>query len=306
MTTLQTPPDTRTTPHPAFDPFPRWSGADEPAMLLDWLGVRTRRSFFSLFDQLAPAPRPGVLRPAYPPIDEEFFEWVDVLQAVHAAHQSRQPHFTMIELGAGWGRWLLRAHAALRSLKSQTVAHLVAVEAEPEHFAFLLDHLQDNGVDPTNHRLHQAAVDTTPGVAPFFVGAGDRWYGQALAGPHVGPVEAFPEAAVQDVSAVTLAELLEPHDRVDLIDLDVQGAEADVLASAQTLVDQRVARVHIGTHGESIEADCRSLFQSLGWTRLNDYPCGGKQIPTPHGPVDFGDGVQSWTNPKLAQQGGGA
>ena len=47
-------------------------------------------------------------RSAYPSFNEEYFEWVDVLEAVVA----RAGMFTMLELGAGWGRWLANAAAA--------------------------------------------------------------------------------------------------------------------------------------------------------------------------------------------------
>ncbi|MEM7680349.1 MAG: FkbM family methyltransferase [Planctomycetota bacterium] len=312
MSTLDAPPSVADStaqaapPHPAFAGFERWSGPGDPAMFFDWLGVRTRRDFFSLFQASTASPGPSVLRPAYPPIDEEFFEWVDVLESVRCAAQSGQERFVMIELGAGWGRWLMRAAAAMRALRPAFPVELVAVEAEPEHFGFLLDHLRDNGINPANHDLRQAAVATESGHTPFFVGAGRRWYGQAIAGPDVGPVDAFPEAAIEQVPAVTLTELLEPRARVDLIDLDVQGVEADVLQSAAELLDERVARAHIGTHGAAIERDCRSLFFDLGWSCVRDYPCGGQNIDTPQGPVDFGDGVQSWVNPRLVEQGGAA
>jgi hypothetical protein len=85
---------------------------------------------------------------------------------------------------------------------------------------------------------------------------------------------------------------------VDLIDLDVQGTELIVLSSAVEQLSQKVKRVHIGTHGEEIESGLRTLFQNLGWTKLNDYAC-GSESETPWGVIKFGDGVQTWINPKL-------
>ena len=98
------------------------------------------------------------------------------------------------------------------------------------------------------------------------------------------------------VPCVTLAELLAPYPKVDLIDLDVQGSEFDVLAPAIELLNERVQRIHIGTHAAQIEEALRELFGAAGWKKLNDYPCQSR-VPTPYGDITFGDGVQTWLNP---------
>lgn len=69
--------------------------------------------------------------PTYPPFDEEYFEWIDLLEAVAAA----KDRFTMLELGAGFGRWTARAAAAA---KQRDLSYsLIAVEAEPTHFDWM-------------------------------------------------------------------------------------------------------------------------------------------------------------------------
>ena len=60
----------------------------------------------------------------------------------------------------------------------------------------------------------------------------------------------------------------------DLIDLDIQGAEADVLASAGDELDNKVRRVHVATRQRKVEAELRVLFRTLGWVLVNDYACG--------------------------------
>jgi hypothetical protein len=65
----------------------------------------------------------------YPPFDEEYFEWIDLLEAITSA----KGQFTMLELGGGWGRWTANAATALRHLGG--LPHtLVVVEAESTHF----------------------------------------------------------------------------------------------------------------------------------------------------------------------------
>ena len=56
----------------------------------------------------APPAQVGVATP--PAFDEEYCEWIDVLEAVQAAYG----RFTMIEFGAGYSRWASRTWTAAR------------------------------------------------------------------------------------------------------------------------------------------------------------------------------------------------
>src|SRR5438552_3183474 len=80
----------------------------------------------------------------------------------------------------------------------------------------------------------------------FAVGNAAAWYGQAIADGTWSPSE------VARVRAVTLGELLGPLDHVDLIHVDVQGAELEILTEAAPLL-KKVARIHIGTHNATVE-----------------------------------------------------
>jgi len=93
---------------------------------------------------------------------------------------------------------------------------------------------------------------------------------------------------------------LQDFERVDLIDFDLQGQELKVIQSASDALDKRVARLHIGTHGRAIERGLRKLLREHGWRCLADYPS-STTSETPWGSVSFQDGVQSWSNPKLAR-----
>jgi FkbM family methyltransferase len=263
-----------------------------------------------MLEESLPTSRPAT----YPPFDEEYFEWVDILQAVEEATDA----FVMIELGAGYGRWCARAAAALLK-KPDCRFQFVAVEAEPAHFRWIHDHFRDNGLEPGDHDLIWAAVGAQPGFVPFWVGAPDGWYGQAIAVgqdppplPDVNtrrrlrarsvlgrpPADSGSDRSVTWIPCVTLADVLSAYTRVDLIDLDVQGAEYDVLASAIDLVNKRVRRLHIGTHSPQIEQQLRQLLHAHRWEKLNDYP-GQTTSETPYGTIQFGDGVQTWINPAV-------
>jgi FkbM family methyltransferase len=263
------------------------TGADQPEVfsrfvagcraLPNWIGVTTRREFF--VDDLR------FVTVTLPPPDAERFEWIDVLEAVTRAAGG----FTMLELGAGYGRWVVNAAAALRAY-SGLPHSLTAVEAEPTHFRWLELHCRDNDVDAN---LVHAAVAPRRGSVEFGVGQPASWYGQAIADGTWSPEQ------VVTIDAVTLSDLLERLERVDLIHCDIQGAEADVFEEAATSVAAKVQRVHVGTHGPEVEERLRRLFSSLGWENVNDYLC-GMSAETPWGRIDFEDGVQTWVNPRFA------
>jgi hypothetical protein len=84
-----------------------------------------------------------------------------------------------------------------------------------------------------------------------------------------------------------------------MADLDVQGAELTVIASHIGRANDQIKRLHIGTHSDAIEEGLRELLAAHGWERLADWP-GGNENRTPFGTSVFGDGVQSWVNPRLA------
>ena len=249
-------------------------------------------------------------------MDEEYFEWIDLLSAVIEARE----RFTFLELGAGYGRWSIRAAAAARQFGIPTI-RLCCVEAEPTHFEWLRQTLIDNDLDPDAHLLRCAAVCSQRGLALFEVStsggalrfAPGAFYGQRVLEPPDAPTKSrarnmirtagarvlrIEVAPVTTVAAVTLGELAESMSRIDLIDLDLQGSELDVMASAPDVLTEKVRRLHIGTHSKDIERGLREHLGGLGWHCTADYGC-STTAQTPYGPVTFGDGVQSWLNPRL-------
>ena len=238
-----------------------------------------------------------MVRPMLPLVNEEYFEWIDLLEAVDDARES----FTMVELGAGWGRWLVDAWSALRMInKTNLPIKLIGVEADLQHFAWLRQHFRSNGLDPDRHRLIEAAVMADDGTIHFQSGAAD-WYGQQAFktddGPNWFPAD-HPDVSLRPVPAVSLSTVLDGIPFVDLVDMDIQGSEADVVLASTDLLQARVRRIHIGTHGAAIEDLLRQAFRSIGWICRWDFSLHGRR-ETPYGAVLFDDGVQSWINPRL-------
>jgi FkbM family methyltransferase len=259
----------------------------------------------------------------YPLFEKEYLEWIDVLESVEKAEHE----FTMIELGAGYGKWLVRAALALRQRKPAISPFLIGVEAEPTHFQWMKIHFRDNGLDPDQHLLVQAAVAAEDGSALFLTGHSREWYGQSIVPDqwtspprslrHTLAIlslrlhrkndeQPWLSAKKTKVKTISLRSLLRSLRHVDLIHIDVQGVEYDVLKAAASEIDEKVKRIHIqthgketvGTHGKEVEKELRDLFGSLGWIKINDYPVHSKSA-TPYGEISFVDGVQTWLNPEL-------
>jgi FkbM family methyltransferase len=296
--------------HRVFDNFRAYEGKVPAGYQVDFVGAFVRTGFVAGAGESTPE-----VKTQCPPVDEEYFEWIDVLESVLSARDQ----YVMFELGAGYGRWLVRAAAALRQ-RNPVRGHFVAVEAEPKHFQWLEQHFCDNGLTPRDHTLVQGVVSDKSGERLFYIGTpkggddrADQWYGQAIA--HSYERVAEPDSDVYEgfkvlklesgwkairVPCIALGHLLKMHNRVDLIDLDVQGEELKIIESEPEELSRKVARLHIGTHAHDIEEGLRKVFGRLGWGCLADFPCLSTS-ETPWGTVSFTDGVQSWINPRFIE-----
>lgn len=296
--------------HPVFRNFTRYVGAVDAGFRVDFIGAKIRQEFLDGNQEM----QASQVKTEYPELNEEYFEWIDVLESVVAA----QGHYTVAELGAGFGRWSVRAALATRQYSGLPFS-LIAAEPEPIHFRWLKTHLEDNGIDPVQHVLEQAAVSDESGEALFYVGMPDggpdranQWYGQALVkdyeladdsacGTHDGHqvVKLVSGWKSIRVPKRTLPDLMSDVEIVDLVDFDLQGQELKVIVSSVDFLNRVARRLHIGTHSHELEDELRSLLQRNSWECLADYRCLSEN-DTPYGKVQFVDGVQSWVNTRLA------
>jgi FkbM family methyltransferase len=258
----------------------------------DELAITTRRTFLSdEIYELATRVHP-----------EEAFEWMALLDALADARD----RMTMLELGAGYGRWTVRAALATRVYRPELTYRLLAVEAEPTRFGWLELHLADNGVARSSAEgsceLVNAAVSRQVGYEDFYVGDSAAWYGQAL----VRPENAGAQAAIELVRTVTLGDLLGPLDHVDLIDLDIQGAELEVLREAAPALGH-VRRVYVETHSHEIDDRLPHVFAEAAgaWSAVAIVPLGARRA-TPLGEASFdGGGMQLWLNDARSERSAG-
>jgi len=301
-----------------FRHFQAFHGSVDPEFSVDYIGVKVRWEYTKAVPSLIDPSKP--IPPMAP--HEEYFEWLDLLEAVHDAERQ----FTMLELGANWGRWGLRG--ALAARQRGLAIRVGFAEPEPVHLRWLEQTIADNGLSDDEAVIYPGLISDSEDVVPFIIRMGDEsieddprlWTGQHRATDRSARPEVISASAIDDAYAAdyegfavlrfpngslaievpqfTLSAILAEYERVDLIDMDVQGEEARIVAEGLPALNAKVRRLHIGTHGRAIEDSLKKTLTAAGWILVRDYACHSRQ-PTEYGMMDFVDGVQSWINPAL-------
>jgi FkbM family methyltransferase len=285
--------------------FPAYTGPGRPGAITDFLGVRTR------IDYLPHVKHLGGYVEGYP-IPLNFHatatEWAGVLRAAREA--GRSP--VAVELGAGWGPWLVTFAVASGARRPR----LVGVEGCRPHWEYLRTHFADNGLDPDAFTLLHGIAAPADGWAEFPVLADPAadWGAAALLPTATrralpGCVRAVvrfarrtvgtrrPRLPTERVRAYSLATLLEPFGRVDLVHIDIQGHEAEVVAAAADVLTAKVRRLVIGTHGRGIEERLMLTLAPRGWDLESDEACRFLRAGTRL--VQYMDGCQVWRNDRV-------
>jgi len=277
-----------------FKKFPRFRGQCKDDCVVDFLGIQ----YSEPYEKISTGLGDRFLETTYPEISEEYFEWVDILES--ALHSKNS--YLMFEIGAGYGRWGLRAWKAAKTCGVKQ-PQIVCVEAEPDHARWIDLHFRKNQVPGENYKIIEAAVSDEDGQADFFVQwhgrsrerSSKEWYGQALAkAPWDG-------SATIPVKKMSINKLLEPYKNqiIDLIDMDIQGEEAKVIN--QLLIHLKsIKTIHIGTHSKEIEAEIKKHLREARWILKREYSI-GETYEIGGTLVKFGDGVQAWKNPLFSK-----
>jgi hypothetical protein len=307
-----------------LDNITPWSGKVPPGYDVDSFGIFIDGKF--IWNQTGPFGG-GYVSTIKPTVANHGEGWFEVADWVASAHEARG-RYVAISLGASFGRQLVGAFKALQALNPMP-ALLVAVDPVPENCAWVRSHMRTNGIDPDDHWIIEAAIASDNQPVLFPVGAPGAGCNSAV---EVNPPE-FRRTAldllqrdgeservlanillhnstgivrdlgfgltgeIKFVSAVTLLDVLTPIDRVDLLETDLQRTEAEIFPSAMALVNRKVRRVHIGTHGRDVHDMLAALFARAGWEIVFDYGP-GKHI-TPGGPLELGDGILTARNPAV-------
>lgn len=237
-----------------FLELPPIQGPAPEGHVLDFLGIATKSELACSAADLrmsALAPNRHLLCNGYtrgdwprrwPILDEEYFEWVDVLGAAMGAAR-RGDGFAMAEIGSGpFGIWAVRGAVAF---------HRLAAEADPCHILVV----EPFGFgEPDEIHLQQHLSTNLP-------------FGRCLVQSHT--------AKVRDLeSAIGLLDKTGGGRIWDLVDVDTDSTER-YLFSDLTPWASRVRRLHISTHMRLIHFEILEKLRKAGWTVPMHFPTTG-------------------------------
>jgi len=247
--------------------------------------------------------------------DEEYFEWIDLLMSIK---DSRDGNYHFVELGSGFGRWGVRAAVNARFNEKIKKIFVEFAEAEPNHVKMNLEHCKINNIN--NFKLYNGLVSDHDGEDLFYINQPNaniedisiKWWGQAKVHDsekitkelktYQNRIVYLLASGYQAISVRTydIEEISNSWKLVDLVDMDVQGEEFLILDRSIKNFNNKVKRIHIGTHSNDIEKKIFKLLKDNKWINVRNYPCSkvNKTIFFGRG-IKFGDGVQSWINPRF-------
>ena len=306
-----------------------WKGKVPAGFTVDFLGTLTAKDFqvwgvnpaFVTGAELS-LPLPKLSDGA----NGEF--WFEAADWVLAAREARG-RFVMISLGALFGYQAVGACRALQLLNPMPYK-LVAVDPIPEQIEWIKRHMRDNGIDPDEQWIINAAISDRNDPVFFPIGAiglgahnciasneqiaRHQYFNEIVENGHV---EAALESLLLDnstglnrdviagenssaeirlISAVTLQDVLGPLDRVDLLESDIQQSEMIVYPPYRDLLKRKVHRLHIGTHGREVHRMLHEMFAEDGWDIVFSFEPESR-FETDLGTFETNDGVLSVRNP---------
>ena len=268
----------------------------EPGFIVDFLGSRIRVSSVwkgarELDGQVLDVPIPSDFH-------AEAIEWIGLLKAVRSSHGQ----YVAMELGAGFGPWIVAGALAARRRAINQI-RLYAVEGDPQHYRFLRQHFQDNGIEPDQHVLIGAAVGISEGWAAWPIhdeaSASESWGDRPI--DSNGDYAGRSIVHTQPVQIVAMRDLVLREPIWDLIHIDVQGDEVAICRSCIDELNARTRWLIIGTHSRKIDGDLLELLCSAGWLLEHEKPA--KFTFTPNSKtleaMTTLDGTQVWRNPRF-------
>lgn len=263
----------------------------EAGVLKNFMGVKVPAKVYppilnKLVGHVEPLPDPGNWH-------ADIAEWGAALLSVVRAKDT----YRIVELGCGWGCWLVNMGHAART--RGLAVDLIGIEGDKNHLVNAAEVLAMNGFSEADYSLHHGVAAPKPGKAIFpNPEAGTAaWGGAAIFYPDRKTLKkAEDDPAVQVLDCKTLEEVAGGKP-IDLLHIDIQGAEADYVPGNMASIAKLVRRMLIGTHSRVIEGKLMEHMLAAGWVLEMERPA----IAPPHAgkPVTRIDGVQLWSNPKL-------
>ena len=225
----------------------------------------------------------------------------------------KRKHINMFELGAGWGEWCL-ALAGVIDYKLVPITPAsyacLAVEGEPTHCQWAREHFEAQNINAT---VVQGAISDKNGKCWFDISPKpDSWYGQSITFntkfhrfPILKTLWGLSELVRKRTARIpmyTIDYLMEAYkfDHIDLIDMDVQGAEYKVMLGAtESIRNGLIDYLLVGTHSRDLNEALRQLLTPKFDSIIDIYP-NSVGVVDGFAPVKCQDGIQLWKRKNMS------
>jgi len=171
-----------------------------------------------------------------------------------------EPRVNFVEIGAGYGEWCMAFDGLINHTLLDGVVlacDCIAIEPEPVHFGWLKEHFEVNGI---NGQTYKAVVSDTVGRTCITKSKKpDYDYGQGMVNSGVSLKTLYGlfkwlKGDVYRVDSITMDSMFLsfPNPNINLVHIDVQGAEDKVLNGAQGMIKNGLIDYFmIGTHSDA-------------------------------------------------------
>jgi FkbM family methyltransferase len=207
---------------------------------------------------------------------------------------------TVVELGAGWAPWLAVSSRVAAKHKVNRV-RLLGLEGSSAHAEFMRQHFKNNDIPLDENRLVHGIAGARDGTAEFPV-ADDpsadwgqaAFFGEAAGNTNRIDYRGFKVAKTETVPVYAIDTFLADEKLINLMHVDIQGAEADVIPAALDTLNKKVKAMVIGTHTRQIEGLLAATLTEAGWTLCREQAC---SLSLGTNSVSYqADGCQFWRN----------
>jgi FkbM family methyltransferase len=235
-------------------------------------------------------------RPA--PTHEDFPEWEYILRAIIDA--SKNDFFQMIDLGAGYGRWSVNAMSAIRNYQGDVnfKPYFLNVEAHPGRFMLLEECCEINEIRGFCKNVN---LGISEDGKPLLIAENIESFGASVISnaANVETPEKFiwkdssgnnylPIRTVNGSEVIKIGQKY--SDTIDIINLDVQGAEYEFLSANISLLSKYVKRIRISTHDKDKDDELYQLLVDHKFAIETFYPRQSTS-KTPFGNINTDDGI---------------
>ena len=238
------------------------------------------------------------------PYHEDYFEYEDLLIALMICKDSP----SMIEVGAGYGRWITNFVSACRRLRGGVgkAPRVMAVEADPGHVKGFQDTCKINDFDavlikaalmPDAHNGAHTTLVTHRSSSSRFGGVVVNPVLQARSGRNDDSTADW--ARLRQVQAVNLKTLVDAFNApIGFINFDIQNAEVEIIPEAVSTLAKTSNVVHVSTHSALADKVCKKSFYGSDFMLLREFAWRSTHVRDGI-TFMFVDGIQTYLNKAL-------